>query len=167
LRILSGLLAVTLALGPVAAQAQPCMNPAEKAAFDVRALQTQLMVAALNCRDERHDDKFNQFISRFQRDLTGYSTNLRSWFRRAHGGGSERELNSYITDLANMQSQYSSRQGSAYCARVAPLFQQALALNSARELPVLAGQQSLPQPLNVTACDVRAATNAPGAPVRR
>lgn len=167
MRILPGVLAAVLVFGPVAATAQVCMNPAEKAAFDVRALQTQLMVAALNCRDERHDDKYNAFISRFQRDLSGHSNSLRAWFRRAYPRASERELNSYVTDLANIQSQHSTRQGDRYCAYIAPIFERALSLGSARDLPALAQQLSFPQPMRVEACDVRSAGSTPAARATR
>ncbi|MCZ8149565.1 MAG: hypothetical protein O9325_17160, partial [Roseomonas sp.] len=59
-RLLIGGLAALVA-GP--AIAQTCLQPAERTAFDVRALQSKLMVAALSCSQ---DAAYNAFVRKFQ-----------------------------------------------------------------------------------------------------
>ena len=102
--ILAGLTAASIALPAMAA---PCLQPAEQGGFQLHAFQTQLMVAALNCRQE---DGYNSFVRRFQPDLRGAYRHVDGHFRRA---GGVRKLDEYITNMANAQSQEGIRQGTA------------------------------------------------------
>ncbi len=155
------------AIGFAAAEAaaQACVNPREKAAFDLRALQTHLMVGALSC--DMHD-RYNTFVTRFQSDLAGAHRTLTGYFNRAHGARGQRDLNAYITALANAQSQEGIRHGNMFCARVAPMFDRVLASSGGNDLAALAAQANLPQAYAVTPCEVRTAeTPSRGSAQRR
>ncbi|MCS6853560.1 MAG: hypothetical protein NZ523_02225 [Elioraea sp.] len=144
------------AIGLAAAQAsaQACASPREKAAFDLRALQTHLMVGALSCGMH---DRYNAFVTRFQSDLAGAHRNLSAYFNRVHGARGQRDLNEYITALANVQSQEGIRHGNTFCARVSPMFDRVMASSGGQDLAVLAAQANLPQAYAVTPCEVRTA----------
>ena len=137
--------------------AQACVNAREKSAFDLRALQTHLMVGALSCGMH---DRYNAFVTRWQSDLAGAHRNLSGYFNRAYGGRGQRELNEYITSLANAQSQEGIRLGSDFCAKVGPLFEKAATLANTTDLNVLSGGAALPLAYNVRACDIRSAGQA-------
>lgn len=137
-----------------AAVAQSCMNAREKSAFEVRALQTHLMVGALSCGMH---DRYNAFVTRWQSDLASAHRNLSSYFNRAAGG--QRALNEYITSLANAQSQEGIRLGSHFCGKVGPMFDQVMRVAGNSDLLALSAQANLPQAYAVRACDVRTAEN--------
>jgi heme-degrading monooxygenase HmoA len=91
LRLLIGGLAALVA-GP--AIAQTCLQPAERTAFDVRALQSKLMVAALSCSQ---DAAYNAFVRKFQGELTGAYRGVQGHFRRTAGGAHQRELDGFVS----------------------------------------------------------------------
>ncbi|MFC7610041.1 hypothetical protein [Teichococcus aestuarii] len=79
-------------------------------------------------------------------------------FRRVHGAGGQRQLDQFITTLANAQSQEGIRQGSHFCQNAAPLFQQALAAKpDLAGLAALSSGQAVPNPYSPAACPVRTA----------
>ena len=89
------------------ARASECMSAAEFNAERVRSLQAGLMVAALKCvhRPElKLHSAYNEFVSRFERELIAHSDVLQDYFRRAHGVGHRNILNKYVTSLANEYS---------------------------------------------------------------
>ncbi len=74
-----------------------------------------------------------------------HGVNLRALFRRTYGSGAERELNSYITRLANGSSKRRIAAGASYCneavgqfARLTALPQTQLAAFSVGEVSVAA-----------------------------
>lgn len=150
-------MAAGLAAAPAFAQA--CANAREKAAFDLRALQTHLMVGALSCGMH---DRYNAFVTRFQSDLAGAHRQLTAYFNRVHGRSAQRNLNEYITALANAQSQEGIRHGSQFCARIGPLFDRVMAGGNA-ELHAISASAGLPQAYPVRACEVRTAETPAGA----
>lgn len=77
-------------------------------AVRVRALQTELMVAALSC-NARGD--YNRFVNRFKPDLKENADALKSYFTRVYGASGEKEMNRFITKLANDVSKRSAKQG--------------------------------------------------------
>ncbi|WP_270935778.1 hypothetical protein [Falsiroseomonas oryzae] len=145
-RLLLGGLAAVIA-GP--AIAQSCVQSAERTAFDVRALQSQLMVAALACGK---DTEYNAFVRKFQGDLAASYRGIAAHYRRTAGGSAQRDLDQYITQLANAQSQDGIRAGSHYCPLVTPLFQQALAQSNAQGLAELAMERNVLNPLATPDC---------------
>jgi hypothetical protein len=145
-RLLLGGLAAVIA-GP--AIAQSCVQSAERTAFDIRALQSQLMVAALACN---RDNDYNSFVRKFQGDLTASYRGIETHFRRTAGRAHQRELDGFITQLANAQSQDGIRAGSHYCPLVTPLFQLALNARSAEELALISTDRNVLNPLTAPTC---------------
>ena len=157
--IASGLCALGL-LSTHLALAGPCVRPAEKTAFDVAGLKSELMVTALTC-DAR--DKYNAFIGKYRADLGRNESALNGYFSRSYGRAASTQRDSYITNLANAQSQAGLRQGTAFCQQHVGLFDDVLALPKTGELPVFAAKQSIIQPISVEPC----AAQAPKARNRR
>lgn len=124
-------------VGSSAAYAASCNDPADKAAFHVRSLQTELMVAALTC-GARSD--YNDFAVKFRDSLIDQGRALKRSFRASLGSGADRELNAYITALANRASQRSIASRDKYCARAARTFA-ALSQMNAVELAAFSMQR--------------------------
>jgi len=145
-------LLILLAAGTLAAPlavAQPCTRPADRAAFDVASLKSQLMVTALTC-DER--DKYNDFVTRFRPDLMRHEHALQAYFARAFGRRGQQQHDDYITLLANAQSQAGLRDGTLFCQRNAGLMDEVLALGDGASLAQFAASKGLEQPLDLTDC---------------
>lgn len=98
---------------------------AERDSLNVRHLQSELMVAALSC-DLR--PQYNATVKRFEAELVGHGQDLKQLFKRTYGRGGERELNRFVTALANQSSASSLSRGASYCAESAQLFTQILDL---------------------------------------
>ncbi|MFQ3622688.1 MAG: hypothetical protein SNJ73_03995 [Acetobacteraceae bacterium] len=163
--LLNAVAFAAIGLGSAEAMAQSCANAREKSAFDLRALQTHLMVGALSCGMH---DRYNAFVTRFQSDLAGAHRNLSGYFNRVHGARGQRDLNEYITALANAQSQEGIRHGNTFCARIGPMFDRVMATAGNADLLQMAAQANLPQAYPVRACEVRTAgTPAPAATTQR
>ncbi len=150
LRALVAGLAASAIAGPALAQA--CVQPAERVAFEVRALQSQLMVAALSCG---RDADYNAFVRKFQGELASSYRGMQGHFRRTAGNGHQREMDGFITTLANAHSQDGIRAGSHFCPLVSPLFQQALAQRDAAALADFAVERNVINPLAAPACPDR------------
>jgi len=154
-KLMVGLAAVMLTPSIAFAQSSACLQPAEKTAFDIRALQSQLMVVALTCGQQ---DDYNTFVTRHQRDLATAFRNVAGHFRRTSGAQHQRLLDQYITNLANGQSQVGIARGSFFCREQGGLFQQATAANSVTELAQLSVTREIPQALTTQPCPDRPAT---------
>jgi hypothetical protein len=154
-KLMCGLAAVMLTPSIAFAQSSACLQPAEKTAFDIRALQSQLMVVALTCGQQ---DDYNTFVTRHQRDLATAFRGVAGHFRRTAGGQHQRLLDQYITNLANGQSQVGISRGSFFCREQGPLFQQATAATTPVELSQIAVAREIPQALTTPACPERPAT---------
>ncbi|MHB0704631.1 hypothetical protein ACX4MT_21535 [Roseomonas mucosa] len=140
-RFLLAGLAAAFAGAATPALAQSCIQPSEKTAFDVRALQSQLMVVALTCK---HEDVYNEFVKRYNPQLHGAYKTIDASYRRA---GGQKALDSYITSLANVQSQEGIRMGSRFCQNSADLIKTALeAPNDVTALSRLAVANNLSNP---------------------
>jgi hypothetical protein len=118
------------------AAAAPCVQPTEKAGFDLHAFQSRLMVVALTCRDEGGAEAgYNSLVRRYQRDLKGAYDRVSGHFRR-HGG--IRKFDDYVTNLANSQAQENIAQGNQLCRNYAETWARLAALQSVNELRQLA-----------------------------
>ena len=138
-------LAATCCLGLSAAHAQPPC--AEQPVFDLEALKSEMMVLATDCHA---DAQYNAFMERFHPQLLANERALDTYFRRLYGRRGQTEHDSFITNLANAQSEVGLRQGTDFCPRNQVLFQEAMVVNS-NELPAFAaGKDVLPPTL--TAC---------------
>jgi hypothetical protein len=162
MRVLVAAVAGTVALAswsPVQAQ---CAQAKEVTAFNIRALQSQLMVAALTCD---MTSQYNTFVTRHRSGLDSNRRTLISYFNRA--GGGERAFNNYDTELANVQSTLSTRRGSLYCGDIKPVFTEVLQMTSVVDVEKYAVAKELPQPRTVQACGTAQAAARPAAQQRR
>ncbi len=126
IRTLSALTAATLAVAPVAeAYAASCYSPAETTAVHVRMLQSELMVAALACRDSNPElgmvAQYNDFVRRLSDRLVSHSKVLQAHFQKAFGSDGMRRLEAFVTALANDASKRSMTSAS-YCQSASVLF---------------------------------------------
>lgn len=131
------------ALALVACFAQPalaqskasnCPSPVVEA-MHVRLLQTELMVAALQCRNNPAYDfssKYNNFVMQFSSPLTQNANVLKDHFRKNYGANHMTQLDRYMTRIANDAGQRGMHAG--YCQNMAPMFDQVLALKGNSEL---------------------------------
>jgi hypothetical protein len=156
---MTGLLAASLAT-PAFAQ---CMQPAEKPGFDIRALQSQLMVLALTCSQT---DEYNRFVTQNRAVLTGAYNDVQRHFRRVAGNAWQRQIDAYITNTANGHSQTGISQGSLFCSNQVQLFPQALAASTREQLAQLSQQQRITQVYEPAACATAPARNATRTPAR-
>lgn len=129
LKHLMGMMAIAVAAMPIATQAA-CFNETEWKAAHVRIFQTDLQVAALECANVSGADRsadYNAFIAKFSDRLKANSKILTSHFQRVYGKAANRELDQFVTKVAN---DLSSRTMSdmAFCANSADFFKEALAL---------------------------------------
>ncbi len=138
--------AVLLAIGSAlpAVAAPPCMQEAERAAFDVRALQSQIMVVALVCG--RQDD-YDTLVRRHQSGFLSAYQEITSHFRQLHGaraGGAERDR--YITELAQIQAQEQVRHGAAFCGNMDPFVRRIMAARDTGEIARISTAANLATP---------------------
>jgi hypothetical protein len=159
IRLLVAGLAAGLA-GP--AIAQSCLPAAERQAFDVRAVQSQLQVAALLCRDQGYpqlEQEYRSFVQKFSPEFQAPARNIQAHFRRT-AGRDPRALDSFITNLANAHQQDASRSGTQFCTMAPALFRVALAQSSASGLADLAVERNILNLVDTPACAERATTPA-------
>jgi hypothetical protein len=134
------------------ASAEPCARPADVAAFGTAGLKSQLMVTALTCSQQ---DRYNDFVHRFQKDLMAQERALKAYFARAFGGRAQQEHDDYITSLANAQSQNGIHQGTVFCQRNVGIFDEVLALPKGADLASYASGKALVQPIDLVTCPTR------------
>jgi hypothetical protein len=99
------LLALCLLPCCAAPAAPSCFTPAEVEAADIRVLQQQLNVAALNCQTGDSADpsfavRYNSFIKQFAKPLQDNAENL-----RRHFGADKNGLDRWMTRVANQAGQ--------------------------------------------------------------
>ncbi len=126
-----------------------CMSPADRAAFDVQALRSEMMVLATGCSD---DTQYNAFVMRYQPELQANERDIDAWFKKNFGKRAQSEHDRFVTDLANAQSSAGTMLGSDFCPHNGMIFQQVMALQNSGELPPFAaGQNLVPSSLDVCA----------------
>ena len=148
MRILSGLLAAALLTGPAAA-AQNCARPADKTAFDVAGLKSQLMVTAITCEAT---ERYNAFIARYRPNLLAQEKVVNAYFNRSFGRRGQAEHDDYITSLANSQSENGLKAGTGFCTQNLGMFDEVMALHNGGELPDYATTKNPNQPITLVAC---------------
>lgn len=146
-RLIASLMATALFVPGVASAA--CLKPIEGTAMNIAGLKSQLMVTALAC-DTR--DRYNSFIMTFRPTLMKEDTALNSYFSHHYGRNWRTEHDSYITQLANVQSEATIREGTLFCQQNVALFDQVLALKSPKELEDFANDKPMVQPINYDIC---------------
>ncbi|MCF8500684.1 MAG: hypothetical protein K9H11_09480 [Rhodospirillum sp.] len=89
-------------------------------ALNVRTLQSHLMVAGLSCGQSA---QYNQFVGQYQKELVNHGQSLKAYFNRTYGGAGRRELNAYVTRMANEASRRSMVDRRAFCQESLTVFQ--------------------------------------------
>lgn len=103
----------------VSGLAQACLStsvPTHTMALSVRTLQSDLMVSALSC-NARED--YNTFALKFRPMLKTHGGDLTNYFGQIYGAGAKRELNSYVTDLANYAAIRHATNAGEFCSGTA------------------------------------------------
>jgi hypothetical protein len=149
--VFSGLVAAGL-LSASIATAQQCARPADMSAFGIAGLKSQLMVTALTCSKQ---DRYNDFVRRYQKDLMTQERALSAYFSRAFGRRGQQEHDDYITSLANAQSQTGIRQGTLFCQRNVGIFDEVMTLPKDVDLAGYASGKTLTQPIALVSCPVK------------
>jgi hypothetical protein len=124
-------MAASLALTPVIADAS-CFTDAEWKAAHVKALQLDLQVAALECANvagASYTNEYNSFVTRFNARLAAEGKILRAHFQRVFGTSSGKELDIFVTKVANDASDR-SMQDMSFCANSADTFKNALSIET-------------------------------------
>jgi hypothetical protein len=126
-----------------------CASAAELSGLETRVLQTELMVAALSCGEAA---RYNAFVNRFRGELVVESKRMQHYFNRVHGGRAGKELNSFVTELANNSSQRSLTEAGSFCPEAATLLDQVLKLEP-RQLDDFAAGLSFAGAHGIESCD--------------
>lgn len=130
-------------------EAPYCAKPAEKTAFDIAALKTRLVVAAISCGDA---DRYNGFIIKNRPGLVTQEKNLSSYFSRNYGRSGQTKQDDYITQLANLQAQRRTRDTAAFCKDTGGTFDEVAAVKTPVELNNLASAKQVAQPMRLAEC---------------
>ena len=161
-RLIASLAATGLLISQQAAAQMQCLPPNARAAFDVQALRSEIMVLATGCSD---DAQYNAFIERYRPALLANEQQMDAWFKRNFGRRAQTEHDRFVTDLANAQSSAGTQLGTDFCPHNGVIFQEVMALQGSDDLAAFAaGQNLVPGSLNVCSEDV---AEAPKKPVRR
>lgn len=134
---------------PPTQNAPMCVRTAEKAAFDVSVLKSNLVVIAVSCKSE---ERYNAFIRQFQPYLASNEKTLNGYFSRAYGKRAQAQQDDYVTSMANAQSQFGVRSGSLFCPQNLGLFDEVMAIKTGAELPGFAASKPIQQALAVQEC---------------
>lgn len=138
------------AAAPLPAQpARMCAKPAEKQAFDVAGLKSQLMVTAISCQ---HEERYNSFVGKYRGQLQASEKALNGYFSRSFGRTATQEHDNYITALANAESQDGLKHGTDFCQKNMAMFDEVMALKDGTQLAQYSESKSLFQPLIVSEC---------------
>jgi hypothetical protein len=152
-------LAVLGLLTASAASAAPasCLSPEQQSAFDVGALKSELSVLAVGCSNE---NEYNRFVEMHRRELLSQDATVNAWFKRTYGKVAQPRYDSYITLLANEQSEIGQKQGSDFCPRLAALFPEVMAVPSASLAQYAAAKDLMPADLTPCAAVGKASTTS-------
>lgn len=140
-----------------------CLKPKERTAVHIRVLQTELMVAALSCRAVPGRDftgQYNAFVKKHGEKLVSHARVLQAYFNARYGNDSRRQLDTFITALANDASQRSMT-SPTFCDESAGLFHDALRVER-RDLENWTSTRVAAVPVTLGACgaDGQPATTA-------
>jgi hypothetical protein len=122
---------VTTLLTTTSAQAE-CAKSREYQALSMRALQSELMVAAIACKQKA---AYNSYVERFSPVLKTQGAQLQNYFARAYPQKATFQMNQFVTQMANQASRVSlDTEYHAYCKQSEELF---AAVNQAMPWQVL------------------------------
>ncbi len=147
--LMSGLLVAGLLGSQLATAAEQCARPADRTAFDMQGLKSELMVTALSCGVQ---PRYNAFITRFHADLGVQEKALNTYFSRSYGRSGQKAHDDYVTQLANEQSSDGLKAGTAFCARNVGMFDEVQALRGASEVSSYVTGKDIIQPVSLQDC---------------
>jgi hypothetical protein len=139
--------------------AAACANPEDLPPLRTRAFQTELMVSALSCGEAK---RYNKFVTDFRPELINQGKALQAYFKRVHGKRAGSETDKFITQLANLSSERSSKDKKGFCAATGKLFNNVLALKKPVELKAFVENQPPPILPGVSSCPIKAASSGTG-----
>lgn len=146
-RIALGLIAATFLSG----NAMACMPRDTTEALNIIGLKSTLMVSALTCNQR---SQYDRFMNRFHPYILREQHMLDAYFRQKHGRAFHHYEDSYVTDLANVQSTAGIRQGTNFCESSQRLYDQVLNLDTQSELTRFANQRPARQPIVMLSCGI-------------
>ena len=129
--------------------APACQFAADRTAFDIEGLKSQLMVTALACKQQ---DKYNAFMSRYQPDVAREEANLAAFFKRSYGKSWQKAYDEYITNLADVQEQDGLKGGNALCSYLPAMFDEVMSLHDSSELHDFTNSKMIAQPIEFQTC---------------
>ena len=138
--------------------APACEFPADRTAFDIEGLKSELMVTALACKQQ---DKYNAFMSRYQPDVAREERALASYFKRSYGKQSQKAYDEYITNLADVQEQDGLKGGTALCSNLPAMFDEVMSLHDSSELHDFTNSKMIAQPITFETCTGTPPTSGP------
>ncbi len=162
-------IAGVLALSPVAEAVASCLSKNERTALQLRALQTELMVAALSCRSVVQQDiigDYNTFARRYEHRLAASGKSIVGYFDRLYGNQSRKRHDAYFTALANDYSRVSMT-SPAFCDQSVRLMRDVLRLDQREIDGFSAARQVATWPEPATCAVAAAGPTAEGKAVKR
>ena len=129
--------------------APACEFDADRTAFDIEGLKSELMVTALACKQQ---DKYNAFMSRYQPDVAREEADLTAFFKRSYGKSWQKSYDEYITNLADVQEQDGLKGGTALCSYLPAMFDEVMSLHDSSELHDYVNSKLIAQPIDFHAC---------------
>jgi hypothetical protein len=153
---LAGLVAAAAPATADARDVARCVSAEEADAFQLRALQNRLMVAALSCNQQ---SAYNTFVERFQPELTSAGRSMQSYYRRT--GGGDAALNRHMTELANAAGLLRAKAPDDFCGDAWTMF--LLLQDEPMELPTIAAKHELPSVETPHACPAPVTVTVAGA----
>ncbi|MFN3077028.1 MAG: hypothetical protein ABT940_09150 [Alphaproteobacteria bacterium] len=136
----------TMAVSTV--QAAPCAKPPEMAALSVSELQSDLLVAALNCDAQA---RYNAFVEKFRPELDKANRTVGAWFRSAYGKGAQSRVDKFKTSAANDASARNLAAPRGYCTEASTLFD-TLDTTTPDKLAEIATRQPFADAHGIAAC---------------
>lgn len=103
---------------PIHAQ-QACVSPEEMSALEARILQTELMVAALTCKNHQ---LYNNFVRSHSVELQSMDLQLRNMFARISRSSKGDNLGQLVTRIANESAIRAANSRDAYCQEMDAVF---------------------------------------------
>ncbi len=121
------------------------MTPTQKAeiqqAFNVIALKSSLMVAALSCNQQ---SQYDAFMTSFQPHVLEEQHVMDAYFKRLGGRSGQSREDEFVTLLANNQSVGGIAQGKVFCLNNQAEFHEVLALRTPTDLDSYVTDQAPP-----------------------
>jgi hypothetical protein len=122
---------VLVAVPPAPPRIARKITPDEQAelqqSFNIIALKSALMVAALSCAQQ---DKYDAFMNDFQPHILAAQHVIDAYFKRIGGHYGQAREDDFVTLLANNQSVSGIGQGAIFCLNNTAEFQEVLALKT-------------------------------------